>query len=238
MQYAKRAPNFGARFFSQRIRIGNAVALSQLDRLIAEVDNGLRTVFAVPHANRKPMPAGECTAAAPASLTAEEKQQAIRLMRVNHCGEVCAQALYQGQAFVAQEEQTRELLLRAAGEERDHLAWCARRVSELGGRTSVLSPVFYAGSFAIGAVSGMLGDKWSMGFLVETERQVEAHLDAHLDRLADADTESRRIVEAMRQDEINHGNAAEAHGAARLPPPVRAAMRVFSKVMTETTYRI
>jgi ubiquinone biosynthesis monooxygenase Coq7 len=157
-------------------------------------------------------------------------------MRVNHCGEVCAQALYQGQALVAKDEAIQELLLNAASEEHDHLAWCDARLSELGGRTSRLSPVFYAGAFGLGIVSGLLGDKWSMGFLMETERQVEAHLHDHLNRLSQTDTESRAILRAMRDDEIRHGQSAAEFGAEPLPAPVKAAMRGFSSLMTTTTY--
>jgi ubiquinone biosynthesis monooxygenase Coq7 len=160
----------------------------------------------------------------------------MRLMRVNHVGEVCAQALYQGQLAVARDAGVRQVLEHAALEERDHLAWCASRVEELGGRTSLLSPFFYAGAWTMGVVSGLAGDKWSMGFLVETERQVEAHLDQHLSRLSAEDARTRGIVEQMRRDEIEHGNSGEAAGAATLPAPVAAAMRATSRLMTSTTY--
>lgn len=159
-------------------------------------------------------------------------------MRVNHTGEVCAQALYQGQALVARTAKTRELLIEAAREERDHLAWCAERIEALGGHTSLLNPLFYSGAFGLGVMSGLLGDKWSMGFLVETERQVEAHLDDHLSRLPENDATSKQVLETMRADEIRHGQSGVAHGALPVPAPIKAAMRQFSKVMTHTTYRI
>lgn len=207
-----------------------------IDRAIMEIDAGLRTLFAHPQASR-PLPAGPATATE-SPLEASAQAESIRLMRVNHCGEVCAQALYQGQAFVARDTRTRKLLESAAEEERDHLAWCAQRLDQLGGSTSRLAPAFYAGSFALGAVSGMLGDRWSMGFLVETERQVEAHLDGHLAQISPADTKSRAILETMREDEIRHGNSAASRGAATVPPMVQKAMRAFSVVMTRSTYRV
>ena len=157
-------------------------------------------------------------------------------MRVNHCGEICAQALYQGQALVARNVATRKMLLNAAQEENDHLAWCQQRLDDLGGNKSILNPLWYAGSFALGVVSGVLGDKWSMGFLVETERQVERHLDDHLARLPAADVKSRQVLEAMREDEIRHGNSGEQHGAMPLPQAVVSAMRLTSKLMTRTAY--
>ena len=174
--------------------------------------------------------------AVPVALEPTANAESIRLMRVNHCGEVCAQALYQGQALVAKNKQVQEMLLAAAREEHDHLAWCDARLSTLGGQTSRLSPLFYAGSFGLGVVSGLLGDKWSMGFLVETEQQVEAHLYEHLDRISPVDIETKAILEAMRDDEVRHGQSGIKHGAAPLPAPIKAAMRGFSKVMTGTTY--
>ncbi len=205
--------------------------MNLIDSIICEIDAGLRNVFATPLASR-PLPVG----AGDPSLGADEKTESMRLMRVNHVGEVCAQALYQGQLTVARDPKVREVLEHAAREELDHLAWCATRVNELGGKTSVLSPLFYAGAWTMGVVSGIVGDKWSMGFLVETERQVEAHLDRHLQQLPPNDGRTRAIVEQMRKDEIQHGNSGEAAGAATLPPPVAAAMRLTSKVMTNTTY--
>jgi ubiquinone biosynthesis monooxygenase Coq7 len=208
--------------------------MNLIDRLICEVDTGLRTVFARAHANR-PLP--QAVGAGRLETLADAiKAESIRLMRVNHCGEVCAQALYQGQALVARNPATKSLLLAAADEEHDHLAWCEARLNELGGTTSRLSPAFYAGAFGMGIASGLLGDKWSLGFLVETERQVEAHLHDHLGRLASEDSASRAILETMRDDEIRHGQSGVDHGGAPLPAPVKAAMRGFSKVMTQTTY--
>ena len=208
--------------------------MNLIDSLICEFDAGLRNVFAKPVASR-PLPVGS---APPAStpMAAADATESMRLMRINHVGEVCAQALYQGQLAVARDAQTRAILEHAAREERDHLAWCASRVSELGGKTSVLSPLFYAGAWTMGVVSGLAGDKWSMGFLVETERQVEAHLDQHLAALPAADHRTRAIVERMRLDEIEHGNSGEAAGAIPLPVPIKAAMRATSRVMTTTTY--
>ena len=207
-----------------------------VDRLICELDTGLRTVFAKAHADRCLPKPDQLGTSAGVALDSPAREESIRLMRINHCGEVCAQALYQGQALVAKDETIRALLISAAGEEHDHLAWCDARLSDLGGRSSRLSPVFYAGAFGLGVVSGLLGDKWSMGFLVETERQVEAHLHDHLDRISPHDAESRAILETMREDEIRHGQTGRDHGAAALPAPLRAAMRGFSKVMTGTTY--
>ena len=203
-----------------------------IDTLLCEVDTGLRNLFATPIASR-PMPGGASTFAADNSVEAGES---MRLMRVNHVGEVCAQALYQGQLAFARDAKTRAVLIHAASEERDHLAWCAARIEELGGRTSLLSPLFYAGAWTMGVASSLAGDKWSMGFLVETERQVEAHLDRHLEKLPAADSRTRAVIEQMRADEIEHGNTGLAAGATTLPPPVKAAMRATSRVMTATTY--
>jgi ubiquinone biosynthesis monooxygenase Coq7 len=208
--------------------------MNLIDSLICELDAGLRSVFAKPVASR-PLPVGLDALDTP-PMTAADATESMRLMRINHVGEVCAQALYQGQLAVARDSKTRGILEHAAREERDHLAWCASRVSELGGKTSVLSPLFYAGAWTMGVVSGLAGDKWSMGFLVETERQVEAHLDQHLAALPAADHRTRAIVERMRLDEIEHGNSGEAAGAIPLPLPIKAAMRATSRVMTTTTY--
>ena len=159
-------------------------------------------------------------------------------MRVNHTGEICAQALYSGQALFARDERVRAVLLGAAAEERDHLAWCRGRLTELGSRPSLLDPLWYAGSFALGVVSGVAGDRWSMGFLAETEAQVERHLEGHLERLPREDLRSRAVVMQMRDDEHRHGAAGREHGAAELPAPVKAAMRIASKVMTRTAYYV
>ncbi len=204
-----------------------------IDTLLCEVDAGLRNVFAKPAAAR-PMPGAELS---PMTLDdAAATTESMRLMRVNHVGEICAQALYQGQLAFARDPQTRAVLEHAASEERDHLAWCATRVGELGGRTSLLTPIFYVGAWTMGVASSLAGDQWSMGFLVETERQVEAHLDAHLAKLPANDQRSRAIVLQMRADEIEHGNRGQATGAAALPSAVKAAMRASSRVMTATTY--
>jgi 3-demethoxyubiquinol 3-hydroxylase len=210
--------------------------LTLLDRLLCEVDAGLRVALGEVQAARA-VPLPELPVDAPtASVDAAATQESVRLMRVNHVGEVCAQALYQGQALVARNPSIRGVLQHAGEEERDHLAWCATRVHELGGRTSVLSPMFYVGAWTLGVASGLAGDKWSMGFLVETERQVEAHLNDHLERISPTDTQSRAIVEQMRADEIAHGNSGEAHGAAALPQPIKFAMKLSSKLMTSTSY--
>jgi ubiquinone biosynthesis monooxygenase Coq7 len=159
-------------------------------------------------------------------------------MRVNHVGEVCAQALYQGQALTARDAAARSALEKAAREEEDHLAWSAERIRSLGGRLSLLNPLWYAGAFAIGAAAGALGDRWSLAFLAETERQVEEHLTGHLEALPEGDRRTRAVVEAMRADEARHRASAEALGAAELPEPVKRAMRLASKVMTTVAYRV
>lgn len=167
-----------------------------------------------------------------------ERRRAAALMRVNHAGEVAAQALYHGQALGSGSDATRDLLLQAAAEETDHLAWCEQRLRELGSRPSLLNPLWYGGSFAIGALAAVFGDRASLGFVSETERQVEGHLDEHLQRLPTQDAASRAIVEQMRADEIHHGQAARNAGAMELPAPVRSLMRATAKVMTGTAYWI
>jgi ubiquinone biosynthesis monooxygenase Coq7 len=204
-----------------------------LDALISIVDKGLRSVFA-PARGSRPLPAS----GPEPDLTEAERRASGALMRVNHTGEVAAQALYHGQAFVARDEGTRQMLLRAAREETDHLAWCETRLTELQSRTSYLNPFWYAGSFAIGALAATFGDRVSLGFVSETERQVEGHLDDHLSRLPARDTRSRAIVEAMRTDEISHGAAARAAGGQELPAPARALMKHTARVMTRTAYWI
>ena len=190
-----------------------------LDRLIVAFDNGLRTLLAPAHAAR-PVPGART---AEAEMSAAERQNAASLMRVNHSGEICAQALYQGQALTARDAAARAALEQAAAEETDHLAWTAQRIEELGGRLSLLNPLWYAGSFALGAAAGLLGDKWNLGFLAETERQVEGHLEGHLDRLPAQDEKSRAIVDQMKSDEARHARTAVEHGAAQLPEPVKTA---------------
>ncbi len=204
-----------------------------LDRLIVAFDNGLRTLLARARSAR-PHPD---VAVDEAELSAEQRALSAALMRVNHTGEICAQALYQGQALTARNPSARVALEQAAAEETDHLAWTERRITELGGRVSALNPLFYAGSFALGAIAGIAGDRWNLGFLAETERQVESHLDGHLGRLPDADAKSRAIVDQMKADEARHARTAVEHGGAELPQPFKQAMKLGSKVMTETTFR-
>jgi ubiquinone biosynthesis monooxygenase Coq7 len=204
------------------------------DRLIGIFDNGLRTLLA-PARSARPHPDA---ATEEAALSVEERALSAALMRVNHTGEICAQALYQGQALTARNETARAALAHAAAEETDHLAWTARRVEELGGRLSVLNPLFYASSFALGALAGIAGDKWNLGFLAETERQVESHLAGHLGRLPAEDAKSRAIVAGMMADEARHAQTAVSHGGAELPQPVRQAMKWGSRIMTESTFRL
>jgi ubiquinone biosynthesis monooxygenase Coq7 len=204
------------------------------DKLIIAFDNGLRTLLAPAHSARPHPDAG----VAGSELGADERDLAAALMRVNHTGEICAQALYQGQALTARNPGARAALEQAAAEETDHLAWTAQRIAELGGRLSLLNPLWYAGSFALGAAAGLLGDKWSLGFLAETERQVEGHLAGHLDRLPPQDEKSRAVLEQMKDDEARHARAAIEHGAAELPAPVKLAMKLGSRVMTRTSFWI
>ncbi|MBV9361824.1 MAG: 2-polyprenyl-3-methyl-6-methoxy-1,4-benzoquinone monooxygenase, partial [Betaproteobacteria bacterium] len=171
-------------------------------------------------------------------MTEAERDHAAALMRVNHVGEICAQALYDGQAMSAREDRVRSTLRTAALEEEDHLAWCARRIDELGGRLSLLNPFWYAGSFAMGCAAGALGDKWSLAFLAETERQVEEHLEGHLRRLPERDERTRAVVEQMREEEAGHRASALGLGAGELPAPVRAGMRMAAGVMTRVAYRV
>jgi ubiquinone biosynthesis monooxygenase Coq7 len=213
---------------------------SPLDTLISAADRALRAVFAPARASR-PMPEPKPVPAAPeaqATPTPAERRDSAALMRVNHAGEIAAQALYHGQALVARSAATRALLLKAAHEETDHLAWCETRLKELDSRPSLLNPLWYAGSFAIGAAAALLGDRVSLGFVVETERQVEGHLDEHLARLPQDDTRSRAILQTMRTDEIAHGVSAKAAGGAELPSPVRFLMRNTARLMTSTAYWI
>jgi 3-demethoxyubiquinol 3-hydroxylase len=205
-----------------------------LDRLIGEFDRALRAVAGVVDASRA-SPAEEIREAA---LEEPQKVHAAALMRVNHVGEICAQALYQGQALTARDPAARVALENAAREEEDHLAWSAQRIRELGGRPSLLNPLWYAGSFAIGAAAGALGDKWNLAFLAETERQVEEHLTGHLEVLPAEDQRTRAVVEAMRADEARHRASAVQLGAAELPAPVKRAMRLASRMMTTVAYRV
>lgn len=209
--------------------------LTALDRLIGQLDQALHTLF-----GPEPTPgrASPATDKADAGLSAAERELSGRLMRINHTGEICAQALYQGQAATARLPEVRGKMEQAAQEENDHLAWTEERIRELGGHTSYLNPLWYAGSFAIGALTGIIGDKWSLGFVAETEKQVVKHLENHLHRLPTEDNKSRAILELMRDDEGRHATVAIESGGAELPEPVRQAMRCSSKIMTRTTYWI
>lgn len=205
-----------------------------IDVLIGHFDRGVRTLFGKPRSGR-PVPGAELP---PTRLSDAEKRRSAALMRVNHSGEVCAQALYQGQALTARNQRLQLSLARAAEEETDHLAWTRQRIVELGGRTSFLNPVWYLGSLALGAAAGTLGDSWNLGFLAETERQVVRHLDHHLELLSASDPQSSAVLEQMKVDETEHATQATAHGGATLPSPFRLAMKLSSKVMTKTAFWI
>lgn len=205
-----------------------------LDGLIIEFDKALRAVFARGSSVRH-MPGGEWSEA---GLSDQEKRQVAALMRVNHCGEICAQALYQGQALTSKDLAVRTALAQAAKEESEHLAWTERRLDELGGTKSLLNPLWYAGSLSIGIVAGKMGDAWSLGFLAETERQVEKHLKGHKQQLPARDRKTWAVLEQMEIDEAGHAHTAEQLGARELPGAVRLAMRVASGVMTRTAYWI
>jgi ubiquinone biosynthesis monooxygenase Coq7 len=208
--------------------------LTPLDRLISSIGQALRTLTAQPAASRPNPAAG----AARAELDEQQARHVAGLMRVNHSGEIAAQALYLGQSLTARDPATRAALLEAAREEQDHLAWCKERLGELDAQPSRLNPLWYLGSFAIGAAAGALSDRVSFGFVAETERQVEGHLDEHLEKLPPGDERSRRIVEAMKADEVRHGERAIAAGGAPLPLPVRFAMKMTARVMTRSAYWI
>jgi ubiquinone biosynthesis monooxygenase Coq7 len=211
-----------------------APRLTLIDGLIREFDRALRTVAAANVAAR-PNPAASC----PESVTLPEaRRHAAGLMRVNHAGEIAAQALYHGQALTARNPRVRAALLEAARDETDHLAWCEQRVRELGSRTSLLAPVWYAGSFAIGALAGLAGDRNSLGFVAETEKQVIEHLESHLHELPPDDERSRRIVAQMQADEARHGAEARDAGGRDLPGPVRNLMRRTARLMTRAAYRV
>lgn len=212
--------------------------LSPVDRLLALTDSALRTLVGNPPASR-PYPADSVVDDASAlQMTEAERADAAALMRVDHVGEVCAQALYEAQAFGTPDPRLRQAFQHAAREEADHLAWTRRRIEELGGRPSLLNPLWYAGAFGIGLLAARLGDRISLGFMAETERQVEQHLQGHLERLPSADTASRAVVEQMKRDEIVHGTTAMQLGGVELPAPVRLAMRAAARVMTVTAHRI
>jgi ubiquinone biosynthesis monooxygenase Coq7 len=208
---------------------------SPADHVLMNLDQAVRTLFGKPHLTERPNPA---TGLADAELSDPERDHVARLMRINHTGEVCAQALYQGQALTARNPEVRAAMERSAAEENDHLDWCESRVHELGGRLSLLNPFWYAGSLLIGAAAGVAGDKWSLGFVAETEKQVEGHLDEHLDQVPAKDVRSRAILERMKEDEVRHGEKAMAHGGADLPGPIKLLMGLTSKVMTKSVYHL
>lgn len=209
--------------------------LTPLDRLIADLDHALLTATARQTPAARPNPAAESSSI---ELDAKQRRHVAGLMRINHAGEVCAQALYLGQARVARDEATREHLLQAAQEEADHLAWCAQRLAELDDRPSLLNPLWYAGSYAIGIAAGLAGDGYNLGFVVETERQVEAHLEDHLRQLPEGDERSRRILQRMAEEEAEHAEQAHAAGARALPGPIPSLMRAVSELMKLGAYRI
>jgi ubiquinone biosynthesis monooxygenase Coq7 len=204
-----------------------------IDSLLFQMDDTIRTVFGSPPSAGRPNPAD---ATPQTDLSASERTQSARLMRVNHSGEICAQALYQGQALTAQRPELRTQLAQAALEEGDHLAWCKTRLKELDSHTSLLNPIFYAGSFVIGAVNGKVGDHWNLGVLAETERQVVNHLEEHLNRLPPQDQKSRAILETMKVEEMAHEDEAHNAGGMTLPLPIRLLMRVTAKVMTKSAF--
>ena len=212
----------------------NSRALSPLDRLLVDAQNALGTLAGKPVA-RRPNPAGSTP---DVELDAAERRHAAGLMRINHVGEVCAQGLYFGQAAVARDPETREHLLEAAQEETDHLAWCGDRLQELDSRPSLFNPLWYAGSYTLGALAGLRGDGWSLGFVVETEHQVEAHLEEHLQTLPEADLRSREILKVMKADEARHAEHAEQAGARLLPQPIPSLMAAASQLMKAVAYRL
>ncbi len=223
----------------------NPINLSPIDRLIGEFDTALRAIAGganysrpIPKANIQKGFNEEQALTSDLDLSPQDRTHVAGLMRVNHVGEVCAQALYQSQKLLAKTPETRALLDQAAKEEMDHMAWCEERLKELDSRPSLLNPLWYTGAFGIGLVAGLAGDRWSLGFVAETEKQVERHLDDHLERLPETDLHSRAIVEQMRMDEIEHGASAIAAGGQELPRPITSLMAGISKIMTTTAYKI
>ncbi len=208
--------------------------LTPLDHLLIQADQALRTMFGGPPPAVRENPAADNQS----ELSEADRQHVAGLMRVNHAGEIAAQALYQGQALTARLDVVRDAMEQAAEEENDHLAWCEERLRELNHQTSRLDPLWFAGSFAIGALAGLAGDRWSLGFVAETERQVVRHLESHLAQLPEGDHRTRAILEKMKEDEERHGDTASRAGGAELPEPVRRLMTLASKVMTTTAYRI
>ena len=212
----------------------NSRPLSTFDRLLVDAQNALGTLAGKPVA-RRPNPASTTP---DVELHDAERRHAAGLMRINHVGEVCAQGLYFGQAAVARDPETREHLLEAAQEETDHLAWCGDRLQELHSRPSLFNPLWYAGSYTLGALAGLRGDGWSLGFVVETEHQVEAHLEEHLQTLPEADLRSREILKVMKADEARHAEHAEQAGARLLPQPIPSLMAAVSQLMKAVAYRL
>jgi ubiquinone biosynthesis monooxygenase Coq7 len=205
------------------------------DRVLLGFDQALRTLFGKPRVTERPDPADDLSEG---ELDNERRERTARMMRINHTGEVCAQALYQGQALTAKLPEVRDKMERAAQEENDHLAWCDRRLRDLGSHRSLLNPAWYLGSFTIGAAAGLAGDKWSLGFVAETEHQVVKHLEQHLHQIPPEDRRSRAILEQMKEDEQQHVTQALEGGGAPLPGPIKLAMKLASKVMTKTVYWI
>ena len=206
------------------------------DKIALGMDQALRTVFGKPQVTERSNPSDDIPETE--DLSATEQEHIAGLMRINHVGEVCAQALYQGQAMTAKLDTVRESMQRAADEENDHLAWCEQRLDELHSHKSLLNPLWYVGSFGLGALAGLAGDKWSLGFVAETEHQVVAHLEEHLDQLPEQDNRSRAILEQMKQDESRHATVALEAGGSELPAPIKQAMKFTSKIMTSTAYKI
>lgn len=208
--------------------------MSVSDRWLINLDQVLRTLLGSPKVTERKRPESDQQY----ELSDVERDHVSRLMRINHTGEVCAQALYQGQALTAKLPEVRASMERAAAEENDHLDWCEQRIDELGGRKSLLNPFWYFSSFSLGAMAGIMGDKWSLGFVAETERQVEEHLNRHLAQIPAQDSKTRVILEQIKEDEIRHGKMAQESGAASLPKPVRMLMKFTSTVMTKSVYRL
>lgn len=208
---------------------------STLDKLCSAADNALRTLHGSYQTTQRENPAAALSAP---ELSPEEKKHAAGLMRINHCGEICAQALYQGQALTARLPDVRAQMEQAAKEENDHLAWCDQRLKQLNTHTSLLNPLWYIGSFSLGALAGLAGDQWSLGFVAETERQVVKHLDEHLRKLPKNDLCSKAILQKMQQDELHHAEAAEAAGGAKLPSAVQSGMKLMAKAMKSIVYRV
>jgi ubiquinone biosynthesis monooxygenase Coq7 len=206
---------------------------SPADQLLLNADQALRTLFGKPQTTGRPNPAN---AIADTDMDSKQRDHTARLMRINHTGEVCAQALYHGQALTARDPAIRENMQHSAEEENDHLDWCEQRINELGGRLSLLNPLWYAGSFTLGATAGAIGDKWSLGFVAETEKQVESHLEEHQAQVPAEDQRTHAILQQMKEDEIEHGEKALAHGGVELPQPVKLAMKATSKLMTKSVY--